>query len=222
MGAKTGRERVVAPTGTADMESEQRWAAARGLAQGVPDRRMSRRRWRLFALLLAVAVAGGISGGLLPSTRSVAGATGSSSLPGGELAGYVLVAVGIVGFIWAKRTGRYITRWRQAISPLNRRERKWVIKQLRGRLAPDPSKMDILLAIAKQSRSAAEGVLPLYVAPALAMIGLAIATDLDVVRWLHLLAAGLFLLAAVLMAIDYRRWGAFIDRHDEVSHPDPA
>ena len=59
-------------------------------------------------------------------------------------------------------------------------------------------------------------------APALAMIGLAIATDLDVVRWLHLLAAGLFLLAAVLMAIDYRRWGAFIDRHDEVSHPDPA
>jgi hypothetical protein len=53
------------------------------------------------------------------------------------------------------------------------------------------------------------------------MIGLAIATDLDVVRWLHLLA-GLFLLAAVLMAIDHRRWGAFVGKHDEVSHPDPA
>ncbi|MFD3444459.1 hypothetical protein ACFDTO_07660 [Microbacteriaceae bacterium 4G12] len=214
---------MVAPTGTADAESEQRWAAARGLAEGVPDRRMSGRRWRLFALLLAVAVAGGISGGLLPSTRSFAGGSGSEALPGSDLAGYVLVAIGfaigVVGFIWAKRTGRYILRWRQAISPLNRRERKWVIRQLRGKREPDLTKMDILLAIAKQSRSATEGVLLLHAAPALMMIGLAIATDLAMLRWLHLLAAGLFLLAAVLMAIDYRRWGAFIDKHDEVSHP---
>jgi len=216
----------MALTSTTDQEAEQRWAAARGLAEGVPDPHLPGRRRRLFTLLLAILVIGWISGAalafLLPQPTSASSDTETGAFTGKQVVGYVLAAVGfvigIVSFIWMKRTGRYITRWRQAISPLNRRERKWVIKQLRGKITPDPSKMDILLTIAKQSRATTEGVIPLWAAPALMTVGLAIASDVDMLRWLHLLTAGLLTMAAVLMAVEYRRWGTFIDKHDNAPH----
>ncbi|WP_108252695.1 hypothetical protein [Planctomonas deserti] len=206
------------------MESEQRWAAARGLAEGVPDRRMPRRRWQLFALLLTVMVLGGIAGGVLaPSLSSATGGTESDAFTSSQLIGYLFFAVGlvtgIVGFIWAKRTGRYIPRWRQAISALNRRERKWVTKQLRGKIPPDPAKLDILLTIAKQSCAVTEGVIPIWAALALMNVGLAIASDADT-RWFLLLAAGLLTMGAALMAVDYRRWGLFIGTHEDASRSD--
>jgi hypothetical protein len=44
-------------------------------------------------------------------------------------------------------------------------------------------------------------------------VGLAIAADAEVLRWLNLLAAGLFIATVVAMAVDYPRWGTFLDKH---------
>jgi MFS family permease len=211
----------LALTSDMDQESEQRWAAARGLAEGVPDRHMRGRRRRVFALLVALLLLGWVGGAVL-AVLLPPPSPGPSSTDGGGLTskyvigyGFALVGfvVGITGFIWAKRTGRYVPRWRQVISPLNRQERKWAIKQLRGKIPPDPSKLDILLTIARQSRSVTEGVVPLFAAPALMNIGLAITADADMLRWLQLLAAALFISTVVTMAFDYPRWGTFLDKH---------
>lgn len=128
------------------------------------------------------------------------------------------ILIGIIGFIWAKRTGRYITRWKYVISPLNRSERRWALKQVRGRIEPDTKIMPILVALARQLRAGMLGVAPLYVAIALMSLGTATWTFEGlppIIIWLIVGGVALMIIGGIFMARDYRLAGRFIARYGE-------
>ena len=126
------------------------------------------------------------------------------------------LAVGIVGFIWARRTGHYITRWRSVASPLNRQEKKSVRRQISGKDQIDPEHVRVVVAIAHQNRRATLGVAPIYGAMVLIAVGEAAGSDEVYIKLLELAASLLFVLGAVTLVVQYRRAGRFIDRH---THP---
>lgn len=204
---------------SADAAAERRWATARSLADGVRDAGMSRRRLRVLlwlgGLLLSSWALGFLLAAVLPSGRS-SGADGG--LPPGFFVGMGVSLLGflcaLVGFIWAKRTGRYITRWKQVVSPLKLSERRWVLKQIRGKIEPDIDKLPILTAFARQLRAATLGVAPLFAGVALMGLGVGLSARNPLILWLEVAAVVLFVLAGLLMARDYRLAGRFLERYD--------
>jgi len=121
------------------------------------------------------------------------------------------LGVGIIGFVWARRTGHYVTRWRAVASPLNRQEKKSVRRQIAGKVEPDQRRLPIVLAIARQDQRSALGVAPLYSGIVLIGIGSAIATNSIFIKSLVLVSDLLFVAVAIVLAFAYRRAGIFID-----------
>ena len=149
--------------------SDERWATARRLADGVMDERMPRRRLRFLLLIVSILVLGSLAGlgvgFLLPAQgNGVNDSAGIVSGPG--IVGLTLMAAGFIlglgGFIWAKRTGRYIPRWRQVASPLSWAERRHAMKEIRGKVEPEADKLAVLRAIANQTRRLTLGVSPIF------------------------------------------------------------
>jgi len=108
------------------LDADARWAAAAKLADGMVDDRLSRRRrWTL--TWISALIIGSMLLGLVLGLWLLSDTEGGSTDEGLTTSRLVLqgsflvlgLATGIGGFIWARRTGRYITRWRAVISPLN-------------------------------------------------------------------------------------------------------
>lgn len=204
-------------------DSASRWDAAAKLAAGVIDDGFHKRRARVLLQLIILVVSGWIIGFIvalifLPKAGSGHGNSATSTVPQ-LIAEVVFLAlgfvIGIAGFIWARRTAHYITRWRAVASPLNRSEKKSVRHQISGKNMVDREHLTVVVAIAKQSRRATLGVAPLYVASMLFAVAIAIGSNFLLLKLLELAVALLFVIAVVQVAVFYRRAGRFIDQYSE-------
>jgi len=204
---------------TPSLDSAARWAAAEDLARGETDEGLPKRRNRLIGQIAVLLTASWLTGIVLAlvflpdggSTRADAGPRSGQLIA--QFAILVLgLLVGIVGFVWAKRSGHYVTRWRAVASPLSRQERKSVRRQITGKDAPNHDRLFVLVAAAKQSRRAVLGVAPLYAALLLITVSTAIGANALFLTILELGVSVLFVVAAMQMVIYYRRMGTFIDR----------
>lgn len=194
----------------------ERWAAAARLADGQSDDGLLRRRTRVFvwvgALVLVSWAVGVVLALVLPST------IGSTHAKGGDGAQLLVqlvllllgLGVGIVGFVWASRSGHYITRWRSVSSPLSRAEQRSVRRQIAGKEPLDDEHAAIVVAVAAQNRRATLGVLPIYGAAMLFAASTAVSTDSLPIKLLELVASLAFVVGLVQLAFQYRRAGRFL------------
>lgn len=135
----------------------ERWAAAARLADGQRDDGLLRRRTRVFvwvgALVLVSWAVGVVLALVLPSTIVSTNASGDDAQLVVQLVLLLLgLVVGIVGFVWAYRSGHYITRWRSVSSPLSRAEQRSVRRQIAGKEPLDDEHAAIVAAAAVQYR----------------------------------------------------------------------
>jgi hypothetical protein len=205
---------------TQDADAKRRWAAARSIAGGEMDARMPKRRrvtllWISF-LMVACWVIGALSALLLPPPALGAATeddTWSARLIAASIFLLIGLVVGVVGFVWAVRTRRYITRWRAVASALSVRERRWVTKHIRSATpVEDEGKRLVVLAIAAQNRRATVGVLPLYFSTTMFALSVGISSPWIAVAWVELIGVLGLLLAFVFVARDYRRAGVYLAR----------
>lgn len=200
---------------------EARWAAAAKLADGVPDDDFHKRRTRILIRLAALLIGSWIVGVVIAVFFVPRGAHQSRSnngpSEGQAIAQLVFLAlgfiVGVVGFIWAKRTGHYITRRRAVTSPLNRAEKKAVRKQIKGKAELDHAHLVTILAVASQNRRATLGMVPIYSALVLFAVATAIGSNRPFVKLLELVASLLLVATAAQLIVFYRRAGRFINTH---------
>ena len=205
---------------TQDAEADRRWDAAQKIADGEMDERMPRRRRIVWLWISALIVGSWILGLVLGMALPAPGISSGIEEEGWSarvIAGFVFqgvaIVVGIAGFIWARRTHRYITRWRAVASPLSMRERKWVLKQIRsGTPVDDDRKKTVVLAVASQNRRATLGVLPLYFCMTLLALGIGLSTPWAAIAWLELVAVLAFIGVFALLARDYRRAGVYLEK----------
>ncbi|MEY9951004.1 hypothetical protein [Leifsonia sp. EB34] len=201
---------------TVEDPAAARWRAADELAQGVADDGLGRRRGRVLAWVLGLFVASWLAGFVLafalprPAHHATSGGMGVR-----EFAGLTLSAIGflvaLIGFIWGVRTKHYITRWRAVTSPLSRRERKSVMKQIRGRRPMDSEHADTIVAAARQLRRASLGTAPLYAGLSLMVLGFVVSATVLVSLILCLISLALFAAAGVQLLVYYRQMGAFLE-----------
>jgi hypothetical protein len=118
-----------------------------------------------------------------------------------------------VGFTWAKRTGHYITRWQAVASPLSRREKKSVRRQISGKADPDRDHLPVVVAIANQNRRATLGIAPIFSALILLAVATAVGSNNLYIKLLELAVSLLFVVVAVQLVVLYRKAGRFIDQH---------
>lgn len=210
-------------------EAEQRWAAAAKLAAGVTDDGFRKRRRRTFTWVAALIVGSWVIGFVLAFLVLPQGGTarGGSATSAQQLVGqFIFLAlgllVGITGFVWGRRTGHYVTRWRAVASPLNRKEKKSVRRQIVRKAELDRRRLPIILAIAKQNRMATLGIAPIYAALVLFAIATAIGSNILVIKVLELAVSLLFVLVAVQLTVFYRKAGAFIESNSASPAPETA
>jgi hypothetical protein len=195
-------------------DSEARWAAAAALVAGVPDAGMTGRRRRTIVLAIAlplVASALGVGLGLVlvHSPVQIHRPSGSDSV-----FALILVAVGLLimvgGMIWGFVTKRSVPRWRSVIAPLNRAEKKWAYRAIRGKVPLDQRRLPVLVALAIQSRRVTEWFIPTYSGIALVYVAVALTSDLASIRWMEFLVVLLYVALFVWMLVAYRRQGLFL------------
>jgi hypothetical protein len=207
---------------TTDDDAAARWAAAADLADGVTDDGLQKRRARILIQIGALAVGSWITGLVIAilfiPRGSSADATRTSTMETQQLLAQLIFVglglfVGIAGFVWGKRTGHYITRWRAVASPLNRTEKKSIRRQISGKDQPDREHLGVVVAVARQNRRATLGITPIYAAMVLLAIGTAIGSDDIFVKFLELVVSLMIVAVAVQLVILYRRCGRFIEQH---------
>jgi len=208
-----------------DAAAEERWAAARGLAEGVIDAKMPHRR-RSTIVWVCVVVAGILLAGvvlatLLPREDFASGEDDGTAITRALAAlafGLAGVAVGVGGVIWAVRTRRYVARWRSVTAPLNPRERKWVSTQVRsGTFVDNERERVVVLAFASQSRRVTLAAAPLYLSLTLNSVATAILWFSPLLAGLQLAVAVLIPTVGILLAREYRRAGIYLKRFS--GHP---
>jgi len=201
------------------IEENDRWAAAERLAAGEVDERLTRRRgttllW-IVALFLVGVAAGVVIALLLPSRPEH---TASEGIEPRVVIGWGIsglgFAVAVVTFVWGRRTGHYIPRWRAVLSPLSWEERKSAVRQLRGKEALDARHATVIVAAARQSQRATWGYVPLVIALTLMMVGSAISSGVFWATWLFAAAILLFAVSGIVSLIRYREVAAFLDVHE--------
>ena len=210
-----------APAEVQDSAAE-RWERAAQLAAGVDDDQLQKRRrrvWWLILGLMGVGFVGGLIFGLILPRDVVQGEQpdDESVFQARFVAGLIVWGIGLLGFvaafIWAKMTGHFITRWRAVWSPLNRRERKTFLKQIRLKAPADDEHLPILVAGATQFRRATIGVAPLYGGIVLMISGTSILIGSGLTVWLYLGLILLYGVIAVITVRQYRQAGRFLDRY---------
>jgi hypothetical protein len=198
--------------------AEARWAAAANLADGVMDEGVPKRRRRVFIWVTTLITGSWLVGFIIAVLFLADGDANHSSI--GPSVNQIIaqlvflflgLLVGIVGFVWARRTGNYITRWRAVASPLNRLEKKSVRRQIAGKDPIDERRLPIILAVARQNRRATLGITPIYSALVLFAIATAVGSNELFIKLLELAVAILFVFVALQLVVAYRKAGTFID-----------
>jgi len=198
-------------------DSEARWAAAAALVAGVPDEGMAGRRRRTIivaiALPLVLAALGVVMGLVLVHSPGHADRSSDS------ISGFVLIleAVGLIlmfgGLFWGFVTKRFVPRWRSVIAPLNRAEKKWAFRAIRGKVPLDERRRPVLVALAIQSRRITEWFIPTYSGLALVFLVVGLTADLTIIRWVEFLVVLLYLAIFMWMVVLYRRHGQFLQEN---------
>ncbi|MDT0233536.1 hypothetical protein [Curtobacterium sp. BRB10] len=204
---------------TTDPAGAERWAAAARLADGQSDDGLRRRRTRVFVWVGALVLVSWAVGVVLALV--LAPTTGSSDASGGDgvqlLVQLLLLllglVVGTVGFVWAFRSGHYVTRWRSVSSPLSRAEQRSVRRQIAGKEPIDDEHADIVFAVAVQNRRATLGILPVVGAVMLFAASTAVSTDSLPIKLVELVASLVAVLGLVQLLVQYRRAGRFLSEH---------
>lgn len=200
-------------------EESRRWSEAVDLAHGITDAgRLRRRRNRVFLLLVALIVLSWLAGVVLAVLLPTSVGDGSRDVPDSRVVGGLVVeavgfAVLIGGFVWARRTGRYVTRWRSIAAPLSRGQRRQAQRMIAGKEQVRPDRREYLLALAEQNRRTTEGIVPLYGAILLINSFTLFVDPKPFQVVLFVLVMALFAFAAVQLATLYRRSGRFLDRN---------
>ncbi|MET3564816.1 MFS family permease [Leifsonia sp. 563] len=201
------------------IEENDRWAAAERLAAGEVDERLMHRRGTTLLWIVVLVLVGVVTGMLfallLPSRpeHTDAAVIQSHVLIGWSISGLGF-AVAVVAFVWGRRTGHYIPRWRAVLSPLSREERKSAVRQLRGKEALDTRHATVIVAAARQSQRATWGYVPLVVALTLMAVGSAISSGIFWATWLFAAAVVLFAASGIVSLIRYREVAAFLNAHE--------
>lgn len=197
-----------------DSAAEKRWAAARALSAGVRDEHYTRRRTRLWLLILLLLIgvggAGFFLGMVLPR-----GPRTEASWPR-TWAAIVLLACAFIWmtfvFIHAFRTKTYIPRWKAILSPLTWKERRRVVKQWRGRAPVASEDLPLIRAAAAQTRTQIDFQLRLLVVWAFLLPAQILNSSSAILQALFEIAAALFVIAAAFLLRDRRRITRFLDR----------
>jgi len=197
---------------------DDRWAAAERLAAGEVDPGLRRRRGSLLlwivVLVLASGAVGIVIGLLLPSRPERPSAGVQEHVFIGWAISALGFAVALVTFVWGRRTGHYIPRWRGVLSPLSRGERKSAVRQLRGKDELDAQHATVIVAAARQAQRATWGYVPLLIALTLMTVGSAISSRVFWSTWLLAAAVVLFAVSGIVSLIRYREVAAFLDAHE--------
>lgn len=202
-----------------DATAEERWAAAARLADGRTDERLPRRRARAVAwivvLVVVLALVGFGVGWFLPTSVADSDGSDPSTLRLVVQLGLLLlgILVGAFGFAWARRTGRWVTRWQAVRSPLSRREQRSVQRQIAGSEPLDEAHRDVVVAIAEQNQRATLGGVPIYAAVALFAASTAVSTDTWSIRLLESVVVVGLIAVFGWLAVLYRRTGRFLAAH---------
>ena len=197
-----------------DDDAEGRWAAARGLAEGVRDDQYGRRRIKtwlfLFLLLMAVAAAAVLLAVVLPNGDRV---QVPETRQWAELTLAICAAVWIVAvLVHGFRSKTFIPRWRAVLSPLNRAERRRVSKQWRGSIPVSDEELPVIKAAAIQTRIQMDFLGRLGGGWVLLLAGQLLNTELALVQIINAAALILFVVAAAILVRDRRRISGFLRR----------
>jgi hypothetical protein len=199
-------------------DDESRWVAAQQIASGRSDDGLPRRRWMVWATVVAVTGVAMALGLLLPRllpSPTVGTGTEAGDWPADLVVSAALlvlaIAIAIPGWLWAAKTGRLVPRWRSVTSPLPARDRKWVTKRIRS-AAPvdDELKLSVVLAVAAQNRHTAFGAAPLHASIVLAAISTGLRTSSGLAVWLEAVVAVAFIATYGLLIRDFRSAGRYL------------
>ena len=197
-----------------DTAEQTRWNAAAYRAAGVPGDDISPRTVQALARL-GVLVALFVSLGVV---LALAAPDTQSGFDGQRLLVQFLflalsVVVGITGYVWARRSGFYLTRDQSLSSLLTRDDRRQACRWIRGSEQPDPRWLPTLVALARQKQRALFGAAPIYAAVALIEVSVAISTDVPAIRVIALFVVALFAAVGIRSVRDYRQTDRFIATH---------
>lgn len=188
------------------------------LAAGIDDPiRRRARRSRTFLFLTAVIALSWLFG--IIAALALPHASGHRDLPDSRaLAALAIEGIGFLavvgGFIWARRTGRYIVRWRSISSPLTRRQRRLAQRAIAGKVSLEADRTPYLLALASQNRRTTEGMTPLYGGILLLESASVLLNQRPFLLALAGIVVILFIVAAVQLMLVYRRSGRFLAQHE--------
>ncbi|MCU1421423.1 MAG: hypothetical protein JWN36_1074 [Microbacteriaceae bacterium] len=146
-----------------DLSPDERWAAASLIAAGKKDDNWEGRRKKIlrvvgvavgaYVVLLAVV---GLCVALLIRGDHRPHRSSDDSFSTADWVALAFLAVGLaimIGtLIWALRTRRLVTRWQTVLSPLNRAERRSVLRQIRGKEPVDPEHVAVVREAAMERR----------------------------------------------------------------------
>jgi hypothetical protein len=168
---------------TQSTEADARWAAAAILAAKVEHK--VPRHPRLHAMRHNLLTRAPFLLGVLLALWLVPTHNGSAySTEGTQLLFLIvtltLVVCGVifcvVGYSWARRTGRLVDRSQSVIQPLSEAEADKVRRQLRGKEPVVEAQLPILLAVARQNSNFSQGLEPIFSGVILFIGAIAMAT----------------------------------------------
>lgn len=199
-----------------DSAAEERWEAALNLAEGVRHDNYGRRRTWTWIFLIALLIIVGSGGILIAAVLPMGDRTEPS--PGRV---WIAGALSVIAFVWivvvfvhGLRSKSFITRWRAVPSPLNRTERRRVVKQWRGSIAVGGEEFPVVKAAAIQTMVQMDFQFRLWCAMAFIVAVLLLNTELRIVQIMAAASIFAYAIAAVLMFRDRRRITDFLGRNE--------
>lgn len=197
-----------------DAGAKERWEAAAKLAEGIRDERYRHRRTWIWLFLIALLIVVGTGGFLIAALLPATGRTDPS--PGRE---WVAAGLSVISFVWigtvfihGLRSKTFIARWRAVLSPLNRSERRRVVKQWRGILPISDEELPVVRAAAVQTMLQIDFQFRLWGGMIFLVAGLYLNTELRFIQIMAGTSVTAYAIAALLMFRDRRRISGFLQR----------
>jgi len=216
-------------------EPEQRWVQALAILDGSRDPRTQRRsrNWRLVVLLAALVLltAATAAVGYLLSTHNHGPAARHHRPPDvsqvRKVGALVVILVGLVvemvGLVRLVRSKHRKAVWRLPTLALTSRQRRQLMRQVRGRAPMQPARLRLLRDLAERMQGQYQGPFGpyglLFGGLSLLWAGQAVGSTRVWVQWLSLPLMGLYPFVMTLMRRDARQAAGFLTQYPE---PSPA